>query len=77
MGKEFKYYQGTEFKEEKLDLLLMTHEDLSIICRVDLNLLECRLIDIPEGGIPQHFIEITEVKFTELVNKYFIENDNI
>lgn len=69
--------QGTEFDNEKLDLLLIADFELKRIIRFDLENKKFNMLNIPESGIPKHFKVISKQKFCALFNKYFIMNKSI
>lgn len=70
VGSSYTLYQGTEWNNEKLDLLIVVNFELKKINRIDLENKKTKTIDIPEKGIPIHFKKISKSKFNELVDKY-------
>jgi len=70
VGSSYSLYQGTEWNNEKLDLLIVVNFELKKINRIDLENKITKIIDIPENGIPIHFKKISKSKFNKLVEKY-------
>ena len=70
VGSSYYLYQGTEWNNEKLDLLIVVNFELKKINRIDLENKVSKIIDIPETGIPIHFKKISKSKFNKLVEKY-------
>jgi len=70
VGSSYSLYQGTEWNDEKFDLLIVVNFELKKINRIDLENKVTKIIDIPETGIPVHFKKISKSKFNKLVEKY-------
>lgn len=69
-GSSYSIYQGTEFNNENLDLLIVVNFELKKINKIDLENKVTKIIDIPENGIPIHFKKISKSRFNELIEKY-------
>ena len=70
VGSSYSLYQGTEWNDEKLDLLIVVNFELKKINSIGRENKVTKIIDIPETGIPIHFKKISKSKFNKLVEKY-------